>query len=318
MAPVRLKVAKAMRRRPHRYDRLRALSIGVSLAILLAVPLSGLARVDLAAGRHRLLFAQADLTHALAGVIVAIAALYVVTFLSNVAAGRIFCGWGCPVGQVARFGEILDTPRLAGRGRLLAHLRGAAFGGLLALSFLAWWVDLRVLWGGAPAAAAFSWTALVVGTALTWAHGRFWQWRFCKSACPIGLYYSFVSPAKWYGVHFRNAASSCIECNACDNVCPVDLAPRDLMAPIPARSGVSISDAPGRNHCLECGDCVRACEWMIVVSGTGPVPLLLGHYSGLQRIEPTPGIMDPRYPVFEKTAGIVAAADGQRNPPPAD
>ena len=44
-------------------------------------------------------------------------------------------------------------------------------------------------------------------------------------------------------------------------------------------------DAPGRNHCLECGDCVRACEWMVLRKGEGPVPLLLGFFSGPQRID---------------------------------
>ena len=48
---------------------------------------------------------------------------------------------------------------------------------------------------------------------------------------------------------------------------------------------MSIADAPGRNHCLECGDCIRACEWMIGLKGEEPVPLLLGYYGGEQRVE---------------------------------
>lgn len=44
-ANVRLKVIKAMKQVDHRYDRLRALSMGVSMAILAAVPLTGLAGV---------------------------------------------------------------------------------------------------------------------------------------------------------------------------------------------------------------------------------------------------------------------------------
>ena len=289
---VRLKVLKAMRRLSHRYDPLRVLSQFVSLGILLAVPLSGLARVDVWNGGHLLLFRPAALPHAVGGVILAIALLYAVTFTSNVVAGRIFCGWGCPVGQVSRFGEKLDTPRLVGRDRLAAHLAGAGFSFVLVISFIAWWVDLRVFWEGSPRALGAAWGTLVASAALAWAHGRYWQWEFCKSACPIGLYYSFVSPATWYGVHFRNDQGSCIECNACDNVCPVDLAPRDLMTSIEARAGISIADAPGRNHCLECGDCIRACEWMIEVKGEGPVPLLLGYYKGEQRVD-RPRTADP-------------------------
>ena len=285
----RLKILKGLRRSAaHRYDRLRVLGMCASLGTLFVVPLAGIARIDLWQGHHVLWFAPAPFKHALAGVILAISAMYVVTFLSNVVAGRIFCGWGCPVGQVSRFGEVLDTPRLPKRSRWVGHVKGAVFSLALVLSFFVWWVDLRVLWRGSPRALALAWSITAVGVAATWAHGRWWQWGFCKSACPIGLYYSFVSPARWYGVHFRNQHDTCIECNACDNVCPVGLAPRDLMTPVPARSGLSIADAPGRNHCLECGDCIRACEWMIELKGHEPVPLLLGYYKSPQAIHHEP------------------------------
>ena len=88
---------------------------------------------------------------------------------------------------------------------------------------------------------------------------------------------------------FRNQFSTCIECDACDHVCPVDLAPRTLMTPIPSPGGFSVEGAPGRNHCLVCGDCVRACEWMVGLKGKAPVPLLLGFYRGPQSIEAPPG-----------------------------
>ncbi len=151
-------------------------------------------------------------------------------------------------------------------------------------------MDLRVLWRGDSRDLVVAWSVLLVGVGLAYAHGRWWRWEFCKSTCPIGLYYLFVSPARWFGVHFRNASQTCIECDACDNVCPVDLKPRDLMAPAGPRPGLSIADAPGRNHCLECGDCVRACEWMIAKRGEEPVPLLLSFFDGPQRVDPAADI----------------------------
>lgn len=282
---VRLKVLRAIRRSAHRYDRLRALGMTATLAALFLVPISGLARVDVWRGDHALLFRAATFKQGLAGVVVGIGAMYVVTFLVNLFGGRLFCGWGCPVGQVSRFGEALETPRMSPKERWRAAAEGGFFSLALTASVMAWWVDLRVLRQGSAAALAASWGVLFAGVAAAYAHGRWWRWDFCKSVCPIGLYYSFVSPARWYGVHFRNQESSCIECDACDHVCPVDLAPRDLMAPSGPRPGLSIADAPGRHHCLECGDCVRACEWMIERRGDGPVPLLLGYFSGPQRLE---------------------------------
>ena len=285
-APRRLKIMKALRRNPrHRYDRLRALGMTTSLGILFVVPLTGMARIDLWRGRHLLMFEPAGFKPALAGVILGVSAMYVVTFMSNVVAGRMFCGWGCPVGQISRFGEALDTPGFDARRRRIALARSLGFAFAFVLSMLAWWVDLRVLWEGPPRALAATWGLLAAGTLLGHLHGRYWRWDFCRKACPIGLYYTFMSPAKYYGIHFRNALDTCIECDACDNVCPVNLAPRDLMAPIPSPGGLSIEGAPGRNHCIECGDCARACEWMVGLKGKAPVPLLLGLYRGEQRID---------------------------------
>ena len=281
----RLRVLRMLRRAGHRYNPRRVVGQTLSLALLFAVPLSGLARVDLWGGRHYLLFRSVPFKHGLAGVIVGICAFYVVTFLVNAVGGRLFCGWGCPVGQVSRFGEAVDAPGLERLERLGTAARGALYSAALVLSIFAWWVDLAVFWRGSPPALAGAWGSLAVSVAATYAHGRWWRWKFCMTTCPIGLYYSFVSPARWFGVHFRNRESSCVECNACDNVCPVDLAPRDLMAPAGERPGLSIADAPGRNHCLECGDCVRACEWIIAKHGEGPVPLLMGFFSGEQRVE---------------------------------
>ena len=281
----RLRILRAMRKVSHRYDALRLLGMTVSLATLVVVPLTGLARVDLATGKHFLLFEPTTFKRGLAGVILGIAAMYVVTFLSNVAAGRLFCGWGCPVGQISRFGEAVDIPGQSTRQRLIKQVAGALFSGVVVVAILAWWVDLRVLWQGPELARSITWSVLILGAGLAYFHGRGWRWEFCKSACPIGLYYSFVSPAHWYGVHFRNQHDTCIECDACDQVCPVDLRPRDLMAPVPARMGISIDEAPGRNHCLECGECVRACEWIIDLRGEEPVPLLLGYYKQPQRVE---------------------------------
>ncbi len=281
-------------RRGHRYDALRTLSMTVSLGILVAVPLSGLARVDFWAGAHRLLFEPVALKPGLAGVIIGIGMMYVVTFLSNVVAGRMFCGWGCPVGQMSRLGEAVEVPGLSLRERLIGHAKGAAFSAVFVLAMLAWWVDLRVLWLGSPRALAWSWGVLAVGSLLVFLHARFWRWEFCKTTCPIGLYYSFVSPAKWFGIHFRNEQHTCIECDACDKICPVDLTPRDLTVPASPRGGLAIMDAPGRNHCLECGDCVRACETMVALKGKSPAPLELGYYSGSQNAISMQGSSNPQ------------------------
>ena len=294
-----MKLLRALRNSKHRYDAWRVAGMTVTLGILFAVPLTGLARVDLWQGRHSLLFRSVPFKHGLAGVLLGIGSFYVATFLVNVVGGRLFCGWGCPIGQLSRFGETVDTPGHKPLQRFAAASNGALFSAALVLSIFAWWTDLAVFWRGSPRAMGIAWGTFLVSVALSYAHGRWWRWGFCMTTCPIGLYYSFVSPAKRFGIHFRNQDSTCIECDACDNVCPVALNPRDLMAPTGLRPGLSIIDAPGRNHCLECGDCVRACEWIIDKRGAPPVPLLMGFFSGAQRIDAVgaatpPAIETPR------------------------
>lgn len=287
--PMRLKVLKALRSRTHRYQSLRFAGQAFTLAVLVGVPLSGLARVDFWGGAHRLLFKPAAFKPALAGVLVGIAAMYVVTFLSNVLAGRLFCGWGCPVGQVSRFGELVDKPGMKRPEKRKIQVYGAIYSAVFVVSILAWWVDLRMLIFASPLALAIGWGLIAVGAAGAYVHGRYWRWEFCKSVCPIGVYYSFMAPASYFGIHFRNQDSTCIACDACDNVCPVNLLPRELANPVTDRRGVSVPDAPGFNHCLECGDCIDACEFMIQrrtpENFPAGVPLRMGYFDGPQSSE---------------------------------
>ncbi len=281
---IRLKILTAVDKHPHRYNRLRAIAQLITIAILFAVPVTGLVRIDFWQADHRLFFQPADFKIALAGVIVGIAAMYVVTFVSNIAAGRMFCGWGCPVAQINRIGEQVATGRTAWK-RWANAIWGAAYSALFILGMTAWWIDLRVLFAGLRWESVIVWSIFAVGAAWGFIHSRYIRWSFCKTVCPIGMYYSIVSPASYFGIHFRNEDASCIECDACDHICPVDLQPRDLLAPMTEPRGLSVTDAPSRNHCIECGDCVKACEYMIDRTGGDNVPLALGWYQGPQRVD---------------------------------
>ena len=285
---IRLRFLRLLDKRPHRYDILRFISQAMTLGVLVLVPMSGLSQVDFWGGNHYLFFERADFKIALAGVIVGIIAMYVVTFLLNVVAGRIFCGWGCPVAQVSRFGEQLDQIKVSGGVMLWNYIEGALFSGVMVVSVLAWWVDLRMLIFGDLNALLVGWGLVLVGVTGAMLHGRYWRWEFCKQVCPVGLYYSIIAPASYFGIHFRNLQDSCIECDGCDHVCPVGLKPRELGLAIEDERGFSANAAPGFNHCLQCGDCIQACDVMIekVTPENYPekVPLKMGYFKGDQRI----------------------------------
>jgi len=294
---IRLKVLPRVESRGHRYVWLRYLTQGITIGILFIVPLSGLARVDFYGGEHRMLYREVTLREGLAAVILGIASLYIITFLVNCACGRMFCGWGCPVGFLNRLADVahLKPDKRHARWRRWRDAAGpVGHSTLLVVSCMLWWTSPETYVAfGSPAALAWVWGLTLSGIASLAALGWWWRWGFCMRACPIGLYYSFIAPSKAFGINFREATGdgardACLHCNACIKVCPVDLNPMNLDKAIPARGGVSVSDAPANNHCLKCGDCIQACEMMIDLAaprrGISEVPLRFGIFQGPQRI----------------------------------
>ncbi len=290
----RLRILPKVEARGHRYVQLRYLSQLVTVGTLFAVPLSGLARVDLAAGNHRLLFKAASWREGLAGVIIGIALLYVVTFLINVIFGRMFCGWGCPVGFLNRLCDVSELKpgkqmpawqRLRDRAGPMGHSFMLVFPSVL------WWTSFEAFYSGDLVTLSVAWGVTGLGVFSIYALGKWSRWRFCMTTCPIGLYYSFVAPNEQFGIFFREGTEdqqedACLHCNACIAVCPVDLDPMDLVAEATPRGGIAI-EAPGQNHCLKCGDCIQACEMMISNTaarrGIDEVPLKFGLFQGAQR-----------------------------------
>jgi len=291
----RLKILPKIETTMHRYVHMRYLSQWTTVGILFAVPLTGLARVDLYTGNNRLLFHNASWREGLAGAIVGIALLYVVTFLINLAFGRMFCGWGCPVGFLNRLNDVAElkphknTPtwqRIRDRMGPLGHSFILVFPSIL------WWTSAKAFIAGFTDITFLAWGTTILGVAAIYALGKYARWKFCMTTCPIGLYYSFVAPGDHFGIHFReatkdNSKDACLHCNACINVCPVDLNPMDLARNATPRGGIAI-EAPGQNHCLKCGDCIQACEMMIHSTakkrGITEVPLKFGFFHGPQRI----------------------------------
>jgi len=257
LEPDRFKYVRIVLSRAHRYRWYRGVSMSVSLLVLLVV----------VGGAHRALGRSVDLTHGLVAVGVAIAGFYVVTFLVNIPAGRMFCGFGCPVGQLSRFADTIDAfPKDAGRRRR-GWLELLAFATVLALTCVLWWTSpgAFVSW---PAAAT-AWSALALLAGYTVVHARVWRWGFCRKLCPIGLYYSVVQTSPLVGIDF-DPARTCTDCGGCAAICPVHLDPRRLEDPIASPGGLAFSGFPAANHCLHCGACVEACEHLTRKAGGPP------------------------------------------------
>jgi ferredoxin-type protein NapH len=269
----RTRLVRLILNRPHRYRQYRVVTMVITLGVLLAVPLSGLARVDLWGGGHRLLGRPVTLGVGVGALCAAVAVFYGATFLINMVAGRMFCGFGCPVGQLCRFADAADAHATAG-ARRRSWLNLVLFAVALSAATSVWFVTPAVLLSGNPAAIALTAAGIALAAALAVLHARRWRWSFCRKLCPIGLYYSIVQSTALIGVEFDDTAR-CTDCGACVAICPVGLDPRRMAEPIPSPGGLAFSDLPAGNHCLHCGACIEVCEQMMRKQ---PGPTALGFH----------------------------------------
>lgn len=269
----RVRVLAAVARKGGVYDLRRIVVITISQLVLLAVPLLGIVHLDLWGGNHVLLGERVSLFTGLKGIVVAIAALWGITFLTNTVVGRFFCGWGCPVGYVSRLGEEVEIKRKDRVRWALSHLAGAAFVGTFIGAILLWWVDPMVLIEGSWTARGVVLAVYVVLCVGGFLHAFKWRFGFCVNVCPIGLYYRYVTSRAPIGIQFLEDPSPCIECGACEKICPVDIDPKNLGQLLQPKGDAEAAPRYGDAECIRCGDCVEACR-LVFRPRKGEVPPL--------------------------------------------
>lgn len=70
--------------------------------------------------------------------------------------------------------------------------------------------------------------------------------KFCKKACPYGMFQMVMTDKKTQIVRFDTARQEeCMDCKKCISVCTM---------------GVDIRESPYQTECIHCGDCVDACN----------------------------------------------------------
>ncbi|MEZ4272612.1 MAG: 4Fe-4S dicluster domain-containing protein [Myxococcota bacterium] len=287
--PDRLKLLRHVEPFGNRIISIRRFTILLTLVLLYAVPYTGLARTDLWGGRHAMLFRPVHWVMGVGAVGAGIFAFYILTFAVNWGFGRIFCGFGCPVGYAARFGDAVQIAKQTRENVAWVLTKASVFALLFSGAILTWWVDPRVLLHGGPGAVIATASAWFVLALAIVAHGHFWRWDFCKGWCPIGLYYTAVQLPHRFGVQYQNDANHCDTCNLCVTSCPVGLDPRALGTRLYDRGPIALDGFPGTNHCLTCGDCVRACDFNHHKKHDTVPPLSLSLRPDAPRVNPAQG-----------------------------
>lgn len=281
----RLRVLRSLEKEPHRYPKIRRFTMAFTIAVLYVVPLLGLARFDLWDGRHMAAGSRTNFVYGFGAVFLSVVVFYLLTFIINGVVGRLFCGFGCPIGQMSRMSDSAEISQKTGERRLRAEGEAILFALALAGGGFLWFVDPRVFVEGSPRAIAMAAGALVGGTAVVYLLGRYVRWSFCRGYCPIGIYYSAVQTAHSFGIHYDEVESLCKGCDYCVQACPVGLDPKDLRKPMDDVIGVAIEGLPQSNHCLTCGECVRACESVFVHKPDLIPPLSLSRKPDARRPE---------------------------------
>lgn len=266
-AQPRLRVPRGLRRR--RWLLARRLVQGGVLAAFASGPWWGVPVADgtLAASRWfdtvSLLDPLVALQSVLAGHtlgVAGLAAAALVAIVYAVLAGRLYCGWVCPINLVADAAEatrrwlglggfaLLRADRRLRHGVLAAALVASAASGVVA------WEALNPITYTMRALVFGAWTGGLVAVSAVFVFDLVVLRRgWCAHLCPVGAFYGWLG--RFGRLHVRAVrADACTRCGDCFAICPEP----QVLVPVlrPGASAIAITDG----DCLRCGRCIDHCD----------------------------------------------------------
>lgn len=255
-----------------RYHRRRRAVQGVTLALIVLVPLTGLFRIDPIAGGLVVLDRQVWFADFFLFFGLWIFLATVMVYLYSLA-GTVFCGWSCPQNSVAEWANFL-THRFLGK-RAEVSLDGAPVRVTASKNRWVNWALLGLCFLGAsllialvpmlyfyPASAVLSFVTFrpdpALAASLYWIYAVFvlivlldvtvLRHFWCRFICVYRVWQHSFRTRQTLHVHYDASRSAdCAGCNYCVTQCFIELDPRST----------DVFDS-----CINCGECIDACHRM--------------------------------------------------------
>lgn len=155
--------------------------------------------------------------------------------------GRAWCNWMCPRGS---FYDILIGKISAGK-KIPELFKGKSFRiFVLTVLISALGFQIYMAWGSVDKVGLAMVIVLTVTTSIGILLGIIFHQRAWCHICPMGTLANFLSTGK----QPLTVLSSCVDCKACEKVCPMQLKPYQYKNSI-----------MGDNDCVKCSLCVTVC-----------------------------------------------------------
>lgn len=250
--------------------RRRRIVQAATVLILILIPLLGLFRIDPVAGAFVVLDRQIDFGDffIIIGFWLMVSSALIITYSSL---GTAFCGWSCPQNTLSEWANHWHRRLLGKRSEVM--LDGAPMKVSAGKNKITNWVALGTILLG------FSMIAALVPMLYFYPPDMLWNFVsfqsderlqgseyyiyaifvliifidvaylrhfFCRFMCVYKVWqHSFKTKETLHIVHDTSAADECERCNYCQKVCFVEIDPRQTQT---------------YDACINCGECVTACE----------------------------------------------------------
>jgi len=255
--------------RQARLRTFRRLTQSITVAVLVLVPVTGIFRIDPSAGAFVVLDRQIWFSDffIIFGFWIMVASILVMSYSL---AGAVFCGWVCPQGSASEWANAL-THRLLGRKAEVMDFSGQAmqvaqrkdvWRNKVLLFTLLWLAAMcyavipllyfyppaelwRVVTLRAEHAGSVLWIYAVFTVILFLDIGMI-RHMLCRYMCIYRMWqHSFKTKDTLHVAYDYSRASDCAHCRYCADSCYLELDPKNTMV---------------YDSCINCGDCIDACN----------------------------------------------------------